>query len=286
MVLLLRRRRPTRSVGGNIIMILFLSLTGLFTALPLLYSVMCAFKPLSELFLYPPRFFVYRPTLDNFAELAQLSGDMLVPFERYLFNSAFTTVAGTALYILIASFAAYPLAKHRFPGRTILINIVVWGILFRTEVTAIPQYVLIAKLGLIDTYGAVIFPALAGSFGVFLIRQFMVGLPDDVLEAARIDGLGEIGLFGRIIMPMIKPAWITLIIFTFQSMWNTIGVQYIYSESMKMLPVALQQVSASGLARAGVGSAVAVILMLPPIVTFLFCQSSVLETMAYSGLKS
>ena len=280
------RKRPTRSVGGNIVMIIFLSITGLFTALPLIYSIQCAFKPLSELFLYPPRFFVYKPTLENFAELAQLSGDMLVPFERYLFNSVFTTVVGTAAYILIAAFAAYPLAKHKFPGRTVLVNIVVWGILFRTEVTAIPQYVLIAKLGLIDTYGAVIFPALASSFGVFLIRQFMVALPNDVIEAARIDGLGEIGVFRRIIMPMIKPAWITLVIFTFQSMWNTTGVQYIYSESMKMLPVALQQVSASGLARAGVGSAVAVILMLPPIIIFLLCQSSVLETMAYSGLKS
>lgn len=280
------RRKITRSLGGNMVMMFFLLITGVFTALPLIYSVLCAFKPLNELFLYPPRFFVYKPTWDNFSDLAQLSGDMLVPFERYLFNSVFTTFIGTAAYIFIASFAAYPLAKHKFPGRTLLVNIVVWGILFRSEVTAIPQYVIIADLKLIDTFGAVIFPALASSFGVFLIRQFMVGIPDDVLEAARIDGLGEIGMFGRIIMPMIKPAWITLIIFTFQSMWNTTGVQYIYSENMKMLPIALQQVSASGLARAGVGSAVAVILMLPPIITFLLCQSSVLETMAHSGLKS
>ncbi|MDD6236818.1 MAG: carbohydrate ABC transporter permease [Clostridiales bacterium] len=265
---------------------LLLLVAGIFTALPLVYSIINAFKPLNELFLYPPRFFVYHPTMDNFKDLMQATSEMLAPFERYVFNSLFTTVVGTVGYIFVACFAAYPLAKHKFPGRAVISNIVIFGILFRQEVTSIPQYVIIAKLGMINTYWSVLLPAMAGSFGIFLMKQFISSLPNDVLEAARIDGLGEILIFFRIVMPMTKPAWITLVIFTFQSMWNSTGVSFIYDESMKMLPTALQQISTAGFQQAGIGSAVACFMMLPPILIFILCQNSVLETMAYSGLKS
>ena len=283
---ILKTKRVSRSLGGNIAIKVFLALIGVFTALPLVYTMVTAFKPLSELFLFPPRFFVYQPTTENFRSLLQLSGDMLEPFERYIFNSVFTTVVGTLGYIIVASFAAYPLAKHNFPAKVLILQTVVWAILFRTEVTSIPQYNIIAGLKMIDTYWAIILPAMAGSFGVFLMRQFMTGIPDDIIEAARVDGLGEIRIFWRIIMPMIKPAWITLTIFTFQAMWNTTGVQFVFSEDLKMLPVALQQISTVGFARAGVGSAIAFILMLPPVVIYIFCQNAVLDTMAHSGLKS
>lgn len=286
MTLFKKRRKVSRSTGGNAVMILFLCVMGIYTALPIVYTVLNAFKPINELFLYPPRFFVTNPTMDNFRSLIQIGADMLVPFERYLFNSVFTTAVGTAAYIFVAAFAAYPLAKHGFPGKTLVLQIVVWAILFRPEVTGIPQYVLIANLGMVDTYWSIILPAMAGSFGVFLLRQFMVGIPDELLESARLDGCGEIGCFFRVVMPNIRPALLTLLIFTFQSMWNSTGVQYLFSENLKLLPVALQQISTAGLSRAGVASAVSVFLLIPPVLMFMLCQNSVIETMASSGLKS
>jgi ABC-type glycerol-3-phosphate transport system permease component len=267
-------------------MIAFLGIMGLFTALPLIYTIMNSLKPINELFLFPPRLFVNNPTFENYINLINVGADMLVPFERYVFNSIFVTAIGTTLYIFIASFAAYPLAKHNFKGKTIILQIVVWAILFRPEVTAIPQYAMIANLRLVDTYFAIILPALSGSFGVFLIRQFILSVPDEVLESARIDGCGEISTFYNIVLPMIKPAILTLLIFTFLAMWNVTGVQYIFSENLKMLPTALQQLSSAGIARAGIASAVAVFLLTPPILIFILCQNSVLETMAHSGLKS
>ena len=278
--------RLARSLGGNITVVVFLLVMGLFMALPIAYTAFNAFKPIGELFIFPPRLLVKQPTLDNFRDLASLSGDMLVVFERYVFNSLVVTAIGTSVYVFIASFAAYPLAKHKFPGKVFIMQLVVWAILFRPEATAVPQFVVISRLGMIDTYAALIFPTLAGTFGVFLIRQFMLGIPDDILEAARIDGLGEIGMYWRIVMPVVKPAWITLIIFTFQGLWSTTGSQYVYTEKLKVLPTALQQLSTAGLSRAGVGSAVVLLLMLPPIIIFLLCQNFVMQTMAHSGIKS
>jgi ABC-type glycerol-3-phosphate transport system permease component len=193
---------------------------------------------------------------------------------------------GTVGYILIASLCAFALAKYKSRWLTVFNLIVVWAILFRSEVTAIPQYIIISSLGLINTYWSILLPAMSGSFGVFLVRQFLVtSVPDSLLEAARIDGATELGLFFRLVMPMIKPAWLTLGIFTFQGLWNNTGVSYIYDESMKVLPVMLRQIASAGIARAGAGAAVALVLMIPPIVFFLLSQSSVLETMSHSGIK-
>lgn len=215
--------KATRSIGGNIAVFFVLLVLALFTALPVIYSIINALKPINELFYYPPRFFVERPTLDNFAELLRLQGFSFVPFERYVFNSVFVSVFTTTAYILLASLAAYPMAKHRYFGKVLIGQLIVWAILFRPEVTAIPQYVVMSKLKLVNTYGAVIFPTLAGSFGVFLMRQFMHSIPDEILEAAKIDGAGQLRVWSRIVMPLARPAWLTLMIFTFQGIWNTTG---------------------------------------------------------------
>lgn len=280
------KKRVNHSRGGNIAIFVFLAVFGVFMALPLVYTVITAFKPINELFLFPPRFFVRNPTLDNFVTMFQLTQAMWVPFSRYLFNSLFVAVSGTALYIIVSSLAGFSLAKYKFPGRGLYFQIVVWAILFRPEVTGIPQYIILSKFGMVNTYLALILPVLAGSFGVFLMRQFIeIAIPDEMMEAARIDGASDYRIFWTIVMPIVRPAWLTLIIFTFQQFWNTTGVQYIYDESLKMLPTILQQITTSGLARAGAGSAVALVLMIPPIIIFLLSQSSVMETMAHSGLK-
>jgi ABC-type glycerol-3-phosphate transport system permease component len=280
-----KKKRVTRSLGGDAAILIFLGFFGAFSILPLVYIVVNAFKPLNELFLFPPRFFVRHPTLDNFTTMIQLVSNMWVPFSRYLFNSLFLTIFGTVAYVIIASLAAFPLAKHKFPGSALFFQVVIAAILFRPEVTGIPQYIIISKLGMINTYFAILLPVFAGSFGVFLMRQFMVTFPTDTLEAAKIDGASEYKIFWSIVMPSVKPGWLTLGIFTFQGLWNTTGVQYIYNESMKVLPTVLSQIATAGLARAGAGSAVALFLMIPPIVFFVISQSSVIETMSHSGLK-
>ena len=280
------KRKVSRSLGGNIAMTVFLLICGAFMVLPIVYTVVSAFKPLTELFLYPPRFFVKNPTLDNFSAMARLVSNTRIPFERYLFNSILVTCAGTLAGIILGALAAYPLAKHKFRGKLLLYNFVVWVMLFRPEVASVPQYIVMSRLNLIDNYLAQILPALSGSMSVFLMRQFMLTfIPDSLLEAARIDGAGELRIFWTIVMPMTKPAWLTLALFTFQTLWNATGTQFIFTETMKSLPTALKQVASAGLARAGAASAISLVLMIPPIVLFLCTQSAVMETMSTSGIK-
>ena len=203
----LHSKRVSRSIGGNIVIFIVLTFFGLFFLFPLLYTVVNAFKPLNELFIFPPQFYVENPTTENFRQMFRLLGIMRVPFERYLFNSVFITVAGTVLSILIASLAAYPLAKHKFPGQALFVNLVVWAMLFRGEVLQIPQFMIIVKLGWLNRFESIIIPALASSMGVFLMRQFMTAMvPDALLEAAKIDGCSEWRIYFSIVMPMVKPA--------------------------------------------------------------------------------
>ena len=280
------RVRLSRSAGGTAAIFLFLLIIGTFMALPIVYSLIQSVKPLEEIFAYPPKFFVKNPTFDNYIQVYQLCQNLWVPLSRYVFNSVFVSVIGTVVYVFIASAAALPLSKHKFPGKAVISAVVVWALLFRAEVTGVAQYIIISELSMINTYWSLLLPPLAGTFGVFLMMQFMESaIPDSVLEAARIDGASEYRIFYGIAMPAVKPAWLTLVIFTFQSFWNATGVSYIYDESLKTLPSILSNISSGGLARAGASSAVAVILLVPPIVIFIISQSSMTETMAHTGLK-
>jgi len=278
-------KKPNRSVGGNIVIFAILIIVGVFTALPLIYTIVNAFKPFDEIFIFPPRLYVRRPTLDNFVLLFQLATNMWVPFSRYVFNSLFICVVGTVGHIFIASLAAYPLAKHQFAAKRIINEIIVLALLFTPQVTYIPLYIIMSNLKLIDTYGALIFPAWQMTLGLFLMRQFMTQIPDALLEAAKIDGAHELGIWWRIVMPNVKPAWLTLMILSFQQLWNQTGGSFIFSESLKPLPTLMSQIAAAGIARAGVGAAVALVLMIPPIILFIISQSSVMETMVNAGIK-
>ena len=276
----------SRSRAGNAVIFLFLLLLSMFMILPMVYAIVQSLKPIDEIFAYPPKFYVRHPTMDNFIQLFKLAGNLWVPFSRYLFNSVFVSVVGTGLYVIIASLAAYPLAKGHFKGIAVISQMIVLAMLFRPEVTAVPQYIVIAKLGIIDTYASMIFPFLAGTTGIYLIKQFMTtAIPDSTLEAARIDGAGEYRIFFKMVIPSVRPALMTCIIFTFQSMWNGTGTSYIFTESLKQLPSVLSSISAGGIARTGASAAVSVIMMIPPIAVFLYSQSSVMETMTHSGLK-
>lgn len=279
------KRDVNRSAGGNIAMFILLTLFGLFFMFPIVYAVNTAFKPMTEIFIFPPRLFVRQPTVNNFIELQQMTASFWVPLSRYLFNSFFVSIIGTAGHLFFASMAAYPFAKHDFPGRKIMRSLIVVSLLFTASVTFLPQYIVLSQLGLVNTYGAVIMPALQTSLGLYLMINFMVTIPDEMIESARMDGAREFRIYLSVIMPNVKPAWLTLMIFAFQGLWNSTGGSLIYREEIKMLPAILTQIAAGGIARTGVSSAAALILMIPPILIFVFSQNRVIETMSTSGLK-
>lgn len=281
----LKRRSPNRSRGGDLGIYMILIFFGLFMIFPLVYAISSAFKPLDEIFVYPPKLFVRNPTLDNFQDLFMIMGKSWVPFSRYLFNTVFITTAGTAGHLLVASMGAYVLAKYQFPGSRLFFNIVVTALMFNGYVTAIPNYLLMSKIGWVDTMWAVIVPAFASPMGLFLMKQFMEGIPMALIEAAKIDGAKESRIFFTIVMPMVKPAWLTLIIFSVQNLWNSKASNFIYSEELKTLPYALQQIVSGGVARAGVGAAVTLVMMVVPVTIFILSESNIIETMASSGIK-
>jgi len=272
-------------MGGDLLVLFFVGTFVAFAGLPLVFNVMHSFKPLGELFLFPPRFFVMEPTIANYVGLFQMSTNMWVPFTRYLFNSLWITFAGTLGQLVVVSLAAYPLAKHVFPGRAILNQTIIFALLFTTMVLAIPSYVIMTHIGLVDSHLAIILPAMQRTVGLFLMVSFMYQVPMDSIEAARIDGCNEFKILWKIVMPVVKPATMTIIIFSFQELWRSTGDGFIITENLKTLPVAFQQIQAGGIARAGIGSAATVIMMVPPMILFFIAQQRVMETMAHSGIK-
>lgn len=279
-------RRNKVAIAGDITTYLLLLLYGAFMALPLIYSVIQAFKPYNELFIFPPRFFARQPTMANFSQLFDLTSSTWVPFSRYVFNTVMNTVIGTVLHIIAAAMCAYPLAKNHFPGKKIIFNIVVWSLLFSGSVIEIPVYLVMSTLGIIDTYLAYWLPEIAVAMGTFLLKQNMSEIPDAMIEAARIDGASEWRILWRIAMPAVKPAWLTLAIFAFQRNWNATSSSYIYTETIKTLPAALSQITATGsVARAGEAYAASVLMLIPPILFFILAQSSTVKTMAHAGIK-
>ena len=279
-----RKRLSGRTIGGDLVIFLFLGIFGLFMALPMVYAVVTAFKPIEEMFIFPPQFWVRRPTLKNFTMLFKLVSNLSVPFSRYIFNSIFICALGTVGHLLVASMAAYPLAKYKLRIGWFF-NVVVVALLFNGTVLWLPTYVVIAKLGLINTYWSIIIPTLPMPLGLFLMKQFMEQLPSSVIESASIDGAGQMTILWRIVMPAVKPAWLTLLVFAFQSIWNQTTDGMIFDEQLKTLPVAISKISTGSFARAGVATAGALLMMIPPIVIFLFSQSGIMETMAHSGVK-
>jgi ABC-type glycerol-3-phosphate transport system permease component len=260
--------------------------------LPIVFVVSTAFKPLEELLLFPPPFFVRRPTLDNFQDLLLATNALTVPFSRYLFNSVFVTVTTVLLQVLICSLCAYPLAKNRsLPGRNIIFAMIVAALTFAPQVTAIPRYLVVQKLGLIDTYGALILPSIAWPYGLFLMKQFMENsVPQEFLEAARVDGASEWTIFWRIVMPNVAPAWNTLLILGFIDHWRDAFSALVYtrSEAMRTIPVAMISLTngPASVARLGAQSAAGFLMTAPTIIVFLIRQSRVIQSMAHSGIKS
>lgn len=281
-----KKHHLNRSAAGDMGINILLFVFGAFMFLPMVYAISQSLKPLDELWMFPPRFFVRNPTLKNFSDLFRLMSTSWVPFSRYIFNTALVSVGGTFGHLFLASMASYALTKIPFPGRNGMFQLIQKSLMFHQTVASISNYIIMSKLGWIDTYWSLIIPAFGGTLGLYLMKQFMeTNVPDSVLESARLDGAKEISIYWTIVMPMVKPAWLTLIVYSFQGLWNTGSTVYIYSEELKTFNYAIQQILAGGIVRSGASAASTVIMMLVPITVFVITQSNIIETMASSGMK-
>ncbi|MBQ1261464.1 MAG: carbohydrate ABC transporter permease [Clostridia bacterium] len=276
----------SRSVGGDTGITILLTLLGIFMVLPMVYVISQSLKPLDELWMYPPRFLVKNPTPNNFRDLFRLMNDSWVPFSRYIFNTVLNAVGGTFGHLFLASMAAYALAKIKFPGSKLIFETIRTSLMFHSTVTAITSFMIMAAFKMIDTYWAIIIPAWGSTLGLYLMKQFMdTHVHDSVLESARLDGASELRTYWTIAMPMVKPAWLTLIVYSFQGLWNAGSSIYIYSEQYKSFNYAIGQITAGGIKRAGASAAATVLMMLVPIMVFVITQSNIIETMGSSGMK-
>lgn len=269
---------------------LLLVVLSAFMLLPIVYLANHAFKPYHELFLFPPTFYADQPNTDNFFSLFQMTRDSYIPLSRYMFNTLFVTVVSTVLMIATSAICAYPLSKHRFPGDRWLFSVVVGSLMFVPEVLEIPRYLIVARLGLTDTYWGHVLPIVALPVGVFLLKQFMDQIPDELLEAARIDGAGETRTFLTVVMPVVLPAIATVGIIAFQTVWSNqeSSTLFMHEEAMKTLAFFLNTLTANltnSVARQGEAAAGALLLFAPQLVAFLLFQRKVIATMAHSGIK-
>ncbi len=279
-------KRYTRSKAGNFFYTLFLLIMGLYSILPMFYTIITSFKPLDELLVFPPRFFVIRPTTSNYSVLPSLLDNLSVPLSKYIFNSLFVSIVTTILHVIVASMAAFVLSKTNIKFKGLIFAIVQFSLLYNAYTLEVPRYLIYSGLHMIDTYWIYILPNIPASMGVFLMKQFMdANVPDPLIEAARIDGASTVRTFWQIVMPVVKPAWLTLSLFEFVGMWTVTPTGTIFSENLKTLPYAASTIVAGGLTRQGAAMAVAVIMMIPPIIVYLVSQRSVTQTMSSSGIK-
>lgn len=278
-------KQAGKKIGGTVAIFLFLTILGLFMVLPIYLTIVMSIKPVEELFIFPPKLYAIRPTFDNFKEMFGALHQNRVPFSRYVFNSIFVTATVTIAQCIFASMAAFVLAKCRFPGSKVINSIIVVALLYQSNVIYIMQYIVMAKLHMIDTYWALILPSIASPMGLFLMRQSIGQVPDAMIEAAKVDGAGLFRICWQIVMPNQKPALMTLIIFAFQAAWNIQAGSVVFQEQYKTLPTVVTQAASSGLARAGAAMAAAVFMLVPPIIVFMLAQRQVIETMAHSGIK-
>ena len=276
----------SRSAGGDFGVTIFMILLGILMFFPMYYLIIQSLKPLDELFYFPPRLIVSNPSFENFSDLFNLLNTSWVPFSRYLFNTVFITVCGTFGNLILSSLCAYSLSKLPFPGHKFTFQVIQKSLMINSEVAQLMIFVIISKMGMLDTHWAIIVPALATPLGLYLMKQFIdSNVSTEILESARLDGAGEFRTFWSIAMPMVKPAWLTLIIYSFQGLWNTGQNIYIYSEQLKTLNFTINQVLLEGIVRSGASAAATVVMMIVPIVVFVISQSRIIETMGSSGMK-
>jgi ABC-type glycerol-3-phosphate transport system permease component len=279
-------RRFTRSKVGTFFFFLFIFMAGTISVLPLIYSICTSLKPLDELLVFPPRFFVHNPTLQNYKVLPELLSNLKVPITRYMFNSLFTTIVGTFLNIIFSTMTAFVLSKSKLKCKKLLFIVVQFSLMFSAYTLEIPRYLIYNGMGIMDSYWMYILPSIPSATSVFLMKQYMDGyIPNELIESAEIDGASFWRTYWQIIIPMVKPAFLTIALFAFRDIWAMQPSGTIFSEELKTLPMIVNQITAGGIARSGSAMAVSVILMIPPIIVYFCTQSNVMETMNSAGIK-
>jgi ABC-type glycerol-3-phosphate transport system permease component len=276
--------------GFQRVLFIFLTLLSIFMLMPIAFLFMNSLKPLSELFIYPPTIFVKQPTMQNFIELFNVTSASVVPVTRYLFNSIVVAVLTVIGVVVISALCAYPISKHKFPGHKAFFAIILLSLMFAPETVHIPQFLIVSKLHIMDTYWGHVLPHLAAPVSVFLMKQFIDQVPNELLEASKIDGAREWTIFLKVVMPICMPAVATVAILTFQSTWSNLVTSSLYmqDEAMKTFPFFLSTLvnnAANSVARQGAHAAAALIVFVPNLIIFLFFQRKVIATMAHSGIK-
>lgn len=283
------RMNPKRFHRSQWRFLIILIPVAIFMGLPIVYIVNHAFKPLVELFEWPPRFFVQNPTFDNFIDLFAITSTTGIPMTRYLFNSLLITAITVFASIFIGSLAGFALSKLEFRFKSSLLWINNIAIMFVGASVSIPRYLVIESLGLIDSFWVHIIPGLAIPVGLFLIKQFIDQIPKDLIEASRVDGANNLQIYWYVILPLIKPAIATIAIVAFQGVWNNTEVSnlYINDESLKTFAFYMTTLTMTGNAVAGQGMAAAasLIMFVPNLLVFVILQKNVMNTMIHSGIK-
>lgn len=261
-----------------------------FMMLPIIFIISHAFKPIDELFAFPPRFLVQKPTFDNFRDLFFTTSTSGIPFSRFIFNSLLVTISVMFFSVFISALAAYAMAKMKFKLRKVLFEVNTLALMFVPIAVQIPRYLVVDQTGMLDTYFAHILPLLAMPIGLFLLKQFIDQVPEELKEAAIIDGASEFTVFRKVIVPVIIPALATVAILAFQAVWNNVETSnyYVNDESLKTLSFFMSSVaSGSGntIAGQGMSAAASLLMFVPNLVIFILLQSKVMNTMAHSGLK-
>ena len=284
-----KRMNPQKFEKGQIKIMLVLLPLVLFMFLPILFIANHAFKPMDELFAFPPTFIVRNPTIENFTKLVKSSRTAGIPFSRYVFNSLFVTIVTVGLSLLFTTMAAFALSKLKFKGRDLMMQINQIALMFVATAVLIPRYLVISKLGMIDTMWAHILPLLAYPVSLFLVKQFVEQVPDALIEAAYIDGATDFQIYRKLIIPMIKPAMATAGILVFQQVWGNMESSnyYVNDDSLKTLTFYMNSLVNANNTVAGQGMAAAatLILFVPNLVIFVILQNKVMNTMAHSGIK-
>jgi len=272
-----------RSKGGDAGITFLLILMGVAMFLPMWYLVITAFKPLGERNITPPNLYVIKPTFQNFIDLFTNMNSTWVPISRYIFNTVIISVSATFGCLVLGSITAYALSKIKFPGRNGIFKMIQWSLMISSTITGITNFFIFVFLGWLNTYWISIVPVWASTLGLYLMKQFIdSNVSDEMIEAARIDGAGEFRIYWQIVMPLVKPAWLTLLVTTFQSVWNSGASVYVWSEQLKTFNTAITAISGVS---AGAASAGSVVMMSVPIIIFIVNQAKIVETMGSSGMK-
>ena len=284
-----KKINPKKFEPGQLKIILIILPLVIFMGMPIIFIINHAFKPMEELFAFPPTFFVKNATMDNFTKLMKFSDTSGIPLARYVFNSILVTALTVGLALLLTTMSAFALSKIKFKGRNLLTQINQIAIMFVSTAVLIPRYLVICQLHLVDNVLAHVLPLVAMPVALFLVKQFVDQVPDSLLEAAYMDGATDLDVYIKVILPMIKPAIATASILVFQQVWTNMETSsyFFNDDSMKTLTFYMNTLvnANNSVAGQGMGAAASLIMFLPNLILFIILQNKVMNTMASSGIK-